>query len=197
MTCLRLLHFHGPELAPHLSALGALRLQVFREYPYLYEGTLDDERHYLQTYVESPSSLVVLAMDGEVAVGATTCLRMSEADAPFRTCFEQAGHDPALICYFGESVLLPTYRGHGIGKQFFAHRETHARALGTHTAAFCAVDRPSDHPQRPADYRQLDGFWQAQGYEKHPEWQATFIWKEIHETAESPKTLTFWTKSLM
>jgi GNAT superfamily N-acetyltransferase len=197
MSCLRLQPLRGRNLIPYLSALGALRLQVFREYPYLYEGTLDDEHHYLQTYVESPSSLVVLALDGETAVGATTCLRMSEAEAPFRASFEHAGLEPEQICYFGESVLLPAYRGHGIGKQFFTHREKHACDLGTHTSAFCAVDRPIDHPLRPSDYRPLDEFWQAQGYEKHPELQATFVWKEIHEATESPKTLTFWTKSLI
>jgi hypothetical protein len=27
-----------------------------------------------------------------------------------------------------------------------------------------------------------------------PESQATFVWKEIGEEAESPKTLTFWVK---
>ncbi|MEQ1750774.1 MAG: GNAT family N-acetyltransferase [Prosthecobacter sp.] len=192
-----MLHLHGPDLEPCLDALGSLRLQVFREYPYLYEGTLDDERQYLRSYAESPSSLVILAMDGDTAVGATTCLRMSEAESPFRVCFEKAGHDPSLICYFGESILLPAYRGRGIGKQFFEHRENHARKLRLQTSAFCAVDRPLDHPARPAGYRPLDSFWQAQGYEKHPEWQATFIWKEIHEASESPKTLTFWTKNLV
>ncbi len=197
MPSLQLLHLHGPDLEPYLDALGSLRLQVFREYPYLYEGTLDDERQYLRFYAESPSSLVVLAIDGDTAVGATTCLRMSEAEPPFRACFEKAGQDPALICYFGESILLPAYRGRGIGKQFFEHRENHARKLLTQTSAFCAVDRPLDHPARPAGYRPLDSFWKAQGYEKHPEWQATFIWKEIHEASESPKTLTFWTKTLV
>jgi len=29
----------------------------------------------------------------------------------------------------------------------------------------------------------------------HPELQATFVWKEIGEETESPKTLTFWMKA--
>jgi hypothetical protein len=57
------------------------------------------------------------------------------------------------------------------------------------------VDRPADHPLRPAGYRPLDEFWRSQGYTKHPELQATFVWKEIGEEIESPKTLTFWTKA--
>jgi len=190
------LPLHSHDILSWTDTIGALRLQVFREYPYLYEGTPEEERHYLATYAQAPSSLIVLAMDGDQAVGATTCVRMNEGDPSFRACFERAGLETSAICYLGESVLLPAYRGSGIGKIFFQHRENHARELGCSMTAFCAVDRPADHPQRPAGYRPLDSFWQAQGYEKRPDLQATFVWKEIHEAAESPKTLTFWTKAL-
>ncbi|MCE2695092.1 MAG: hypothetical protein LW645_12620 [Verrucomicrobiaceae bacterium] len=36
---LRLQNFQGSEIEPHLDALGALRISVFREYPYLYDGS--------------------------------------------------------------------------------------------------------------------------------------------------------------
>lgn len=193
---LTLLPFHGAELSPHLDALGTLRITVFREYPYLYDGSLEYERDYLQCYLRCPRSLVVLAFDGDKVVGATTCMPMSEEGPEFQAAFRGAGYDLETICYFGESILLPEYRGHGLGKAFFAHREAHARAIGAQIATFCAVDRPSEHPLRPAGYRPLDAFWQAQGYTKHPELQATFVWKEIGEETESPKTLTFWLKQL-
>ncbi len=197
MQQLHTLRLRNREIFPWIEAVGTLRLRVFREYPYLYEGTLEDEEQYLSTYAGSPTSLIVLVMDGENAVGATTCVRMNEGDAAFAASFERAGMVTSAVCYFGESVLLPAYRGRGLGKAFFQYREEHARELGCTVAAFCAVDRPSDHPLRPADYRPLDTFWQAQGYQKHPELQATFVWKEIHESSESPKTLTFWLKNLV
>jgi hypothetical protein len=59
------------------------------------------------------------------------------------------------------------------------------------------VDRPINHPLRPADYRPLDGFWESLGFQKHPELQAHFVWKEVGEVTESQKTLTFWLKSLL
>ena len=52
--------------------------------------------------------------------------------------FVQGGYDLGSICYFGESILLPQYRGRGIGKEFFRRREAHARKLGTRITAFCA-----------------------------------------------------------
>lgn len=194
---LRLQNFHGGELAPHLDALGELRIRVFREYPYLYDGSLAYEREYLGIYTRTPRSLVVLAFDGERVVGATTCLPMVDEGPEFQAAFVRAGgYDLNDLCYFGESILLPEYRGQGAGKEFFVRREAHARSLGTKIATFCAVDRPETHPLRPPGYRPLDAFWSVQGYTKHPELQATFVWKETGEEAEFPKTLTFWLKHL-
>ncbi|MBL9151318.1 MAG: GNAT family N-acetyltransferase [Verrucomicrobiales bacterium] len=192
---LRLENFHGPDLEPHLDALGALRIAVFREYPYLYDGTLDYERAYLRTYLDSPRSLVVLAFDGDSVVGATTCVPMADEGPEFRAPFEAASYDIGGICYFGESILLPSYRGHGIGKAFFDRREDHARTLpGLRHTTFCAVDRPDSHPLRPADYRTLDAFWISRGYKRRPELRCEFHWKEIGETESTGKKLTFWVK---
>jgi GNAT superfamily N-acetyltransferase len=191
---LRLQNFHGAELAPHLDALGELRIAVFREYPYLYVGTLEHEREYLRTYLKSSGSLVVLVFDDDRVVGATTCLPMLDEGPEFQAAFVQAGYDLSTICYFGESILLPAYRGKGIGKEFFVRREAHVHALGMKLSTFCAVDRPASHPLSPEGYRPLDEFWRSQGYVRRPELQAIFVWKEIGEETESPKTLTFWTK---
>jgi GNAT superfamily N-acetyltransferase len=186
----------GPQLIPFLEPLGRLRISVFREYPYLYDGTLEYEMDYLQTYVRSADSLVVLVKDpaGQV-VGATTCLPLRDEGPEFQEPFLKHGYEVASICYFGESILLPDWRGLGLGKEFFRRRESHTRRLGLGTSAFCAVNRPADHPRRPADYRPLDEFWAAQGYVKKPELQATFVWKETGESSESPKMLTFWLKT--
>jgi GNAT superfamily N-acetyltransferase len=189
--------YSGPALEPHLDSLGQLRITVFREFPYLYEGTLDHERHYLSTYLDSPRSLVVLAYDGAQVIGATTCVPLIDEIPEFQKPFLDQNIDPQPICYFGESILLPAYRGRGIGKTFFHARETHARSLpGIHMATFCAVDRPRDHPLRPPDYRPLDSFWQARGFQKQPHLTCSLVWKEIGEQNETPKRLTYWTKTL-
>ncbi|MEN3942113.1 GNAT family N-acetyltransferase [Prosthecobacter sp. SYSU 5D2] len=193
---LRLENVQGQEIEPHLDALGALRITVFRDFPYLYDGSLEYERDYLKAYVECPRSLVVLAFHGDAAVGATTCMPLADEAPAFKEAFIKAGLDLSKVCYFGESILLLQYRGRGMGKQFFKHRENHARSLGLTLAAFCAVDRAEDHPLRPLNYHPLDDFWSAQGYRKQPDMQATLSWKEVGEDAESPKKLTFWTKEL-
>jgi GNAT superfamily N-acetyltransferase len=192
-------HLHelkGEALTPWIDALGDLRIRVFRDFPYLYDGSPGYEREYLRVYQKSSGGLVVLVSDGEGrAVGATTCLPLSDEGPEFQKPFVRAGRDVSKVFYFGESILLPAWRGRGIGKLFFDLREAHARRLGYSVTAFCAVDRPDDHPLRPAGYRPLDGFWESRAYVRQPGLKARFVWKEIGEESESPKTLTFWTRT--
>ncbi|TLD69198.1 GNAT family N-acetyltransferase [Phragmitibacter flavus] len=193
----RFLELRGEELLPWLDGLGELRIAVFREYPYLYDGSLEYERDYLKVYARSEGSLVVLVTDeaGERVLGATTCLPLKDEGEEFQKPFLEKGYDVEKIGYFGESILLPELRGRGIGKEFFKRREAHAQRLGMKWTTFCAVDRAEDHPMRPKGYRPLNEFWRAQGYVQHPELQTTFVWKEMGEAEESPKMLTFWMKS--
>jgi hypothetical protein len=162
----------------------------------LYDGNLAYERDYLQTYLNSIHSHVTLVLDEERIVGASTCIPLAEEGPEFQQPFLQTGMPVDEICYLGESILLPQYRKQGLGKEFFFRREAHAKKLALPITAFCAVDRPTDHPLRPADYAPLDGMWSRLGYHRQPHLQAVFCWKEIHEVTESPKTLTYWLKQL-
>ena len=186
-----------PELRAFLPDLARLRIEVFRDFPYLYDGTVEYEEKYLETYTECPESIVVLVLDGEKAVGATTGLPMDAETEEFRKPFVEAGHDPARIFYCAESVLLPAYRGRGVYPKFFAEREGHARALGRFDlCTFCCVQRPEDHPLRPADYVPLDRIWSKFGYVKHPELSTTYDWKDVDTAEETAKPMVFWLKSL-
>lgn len=184
------------ELAARLDDLARLRIAVFRDWPYLYDGDMDYERRYLRPFLDSDGALMAGAFDGDRLVGATTAAPLEDHAADFAAAFDGSGHDLSDIYYLAESVLLPAYRGHGIGHRFFDLREAKGRALGRRHAAFCAVVRPEDHPLRPAGHRPLDAFWQGRGYAKLPGVVARFAWKDLTETAESPKPLQFWMRPL-
>jgi GNAT superfamily N-acetyltransferase len=174
-----------------------LRIRVFREWPYLYDGDAAYEARYLAAYAQSPGALVVAASTaaGE-AVGMATCQPGIEASEKLRAAWANAGLDAAKLCYFGESVLLPTYRGQGAGVRFFVEREAHARRLGLSIAAFCAVVRNENDPRRPRDYTPLDGFWRNRGYEPRPDISTVMSWREVDDTRETPHVLSFWIKQL-
>ncbi|PMR73446.1 GNAT family N-acetyltransferase [Billgrantia endophytica] len=186
----------GDAITPRLDDLARLRIRVFRDFPYLYDGNLTYEADYLRRYAECPRSLFVLAFDGDALVGAATGMPLAEDIAAFRGPFEQAGIDPGTVFYYGESVLLPGHRGRGIGKAFMREREQHAAAQGFDTAAFCAVERPEGHPLESEGYVPLHGFWHSRGYAHHPELATTFRWKDLGEEHETDKPMVFWLKSL-
>lgn len=186
----------GAALRPHLDDVAALRIAVFREWPYLYDGDAAYEREYLDAYVRSARSVVVLARDGDRVVGTSTGIPLAEDGTEFQAPFVARGLDPASVFYCGESVLLPPYRGMGIGHTFFDAREAHARRLGgfTHTA-FAAVDRAPDDSRRPDSHRDNEAFWSKRGYTRQPGMTMHLHWNEIGVgTVSHP--LTFWLRSL-
>lgn len=187
----------GEDVRAYVPALARLRIEVFREYPYLYEGDPDYEERYLQKYVDAPGAVIVLVFAGGHVVGASTALPLIHADKEFQRPFLEHGYPPEAIYYLGESVLLAPYRGRGLGGQFFDTREARARQLGGFRwTAFCAVERPPNHPLRPWDYRPLHGFWERHGYQRHPELMTYYAWRDIGDDTETRKPMMFWLKAL-
>ncbi|NOT39361.1 MAG: GNAT family N-acetyltransferase [Alphaproteobacteria bacterium] len=186
----------GALLTAHLPDVARLRIEVFRAYPYLYDGDLAYERDYIAAFAAAPNAVIVAAFDGDEVVGASTAAplraQVGKVTAPFRS----RGDDLSAYFYFGESVLRASYRGHGIGVRFFEEREAHARACGARYAAFCSVVRPAEHPARPKGYEPLDAFWGKRGYAPEPGLICNMSWKEIGALAESAKPMQFWTKRL-
>src|SRR5690606_24691926 len=172
----------GTEVRHRLDELAALRIRVFRDFPYLYDGDLDYEREYLAKYASSPDSVFVLAVaENGGVVGAATGLPLVDADAEFQQPFVEQGMDPAAVFYFGESVLDRDWRGRGLGHAFFDGREAFAASRGFAVTAFCAVVREDDHPARPADYRPLDALWNARGYAPVPQMDTCYHWRDLGE----------------
>lgn len=186
----------GARLHDALDRLAELRITVFRAFPYLYDGDAAYERDYLRAYAESADALIVGAFAGERLVGAATAAPMRDHAAEFAHPFEAHGFDIGHVYYFGESVLLPAFRGRGIGHAFFDHREARARQLGFPLASFCAVIRPADHPLRPADYMPLDRFWTGRGFAPVPGLVGEFAWKDVGADAETAHPMQFWVKGL-
>jgi len=186
----------GPALDAALDDVARLRIEVFRAFPYLYDGDMDYERRYVTSYRDSPGAILAGAYEGARLVGAATGTPLADHADAFAAAFAGTGVALETVFYCAESVLLEDYRGQGAGHRFFDLREAHARALGFTHAAFCAVIRPADHPARPAGYRPLDPFWTARGYRQLPGVVAEFSWKDLDQPAETAKSLQFWMRAL-
>ena len=186
----------GAALEAALDDVARLRIEVFRDWPYLYDGDLQYERDYMRAYRDNPAAVLIGAYDGDRLIGAATGTPLEDHADDFAAPFAEAGLDMGDVFYFAESVLLPGYRGQGIGHRFFDLREAHARGVGRRRAAFCSVMREEDHPARPEGARSHDAFWRGRGYRPLPGAVAWFSWKDIGAQAESRKPLHFWIRTL-
>lgn len=182
----------GPNILPFIDDAAALRIEVFREFPYLYDGTTEYEAEYSKSYADTDSGVFVLALSGKRVVGVSTGIAMEDAAEEFRQPFEEQNIDLKQVFYFGESVLRADYRGQGIGNAFFDEREAHAGDLGRGVCTFCGVIRSSDHPLCPIGYRPLEPFWEKRGYHKLPGMTCRFDWKCVNSSEKTSHELQFW-----
>lgn len=197
MSHIKIRTFTGGAIKPYIPSIAKLRMEIFHDYPFLYEGDIDFETRYLKKYAQCKDAIAVLVFDGAKIVGASTGLPFEDELPEFKKPFIDAGLPIPECFHFGESVLKKEYRGRGIGHHLFDHREEHVKHLKRFKRiCFCTVASHKDHPKRPHDYLPLDNFWKKRGYTQHPELKCLVDRKEIGENDTAPKPLTFWIKEL-
>jgi GNAT superfamily N-acetyltransferase len=188
--------YHGNEIENIIPDLARLRMTVFHDFPYLYEGDFEYEKNYLKIYLASSESTVVAVFDYGRMVGAASAMPLKAEANYVQAPFLEQQININQIYYFGESVLLKEYRGRGLGNIFFDEREKAALKFQYPMTCFCAVVRSIDHPMKPLNYRPLDEFWMKRGYQKNSKLIAAFSWKDIGDLEETKKSMVYWVKSL-
>jgi GNAT superfamily N-acetyltransferase len=184
----------GKEIYPYIQDLARLRISVFSEYPYLYNGDNVYEAKYLSKFSEVEDTYIILVFDKETVIGALTGI-------PIR--FEEEGivkhipKDKVLDTYYlSEIVLDKNYRGRGIGVQLLHQLEDKIISLKKYKRLyFASVIRPENHPAKPKEYRSLDTMWLSNGYQP-TSFTCILSWKEISEEEETEKTLALWEKEI-
>lgn len=182
----------GSEITASLDRLARLRIEVFREYPYLYDGDIGYELRYLREFATAPESVLVTVSDGERLVGAATASPMWAQKPEIRGPLEQRGIDTVNLFYFGGNILLPEYRGRGIGHIFLDRQEEWALRCGAQSACFVTPIRPANDPDRSPAYRPHHAFWNKRGYAPISGLKCVISWKALGEQEESAKQMQYW-----
>lgn len=186
----------GPKIAGALDALATLRLAIFREYPYLYQGRREDELDYLGRYAVAEDACVLLASDGAAVIGAVTGMPLIHEDAELRAAVAGTGLPLDSLYYVGELLLLPAYRKAGRGQRLLAQLERYVCSLGRYRTLTCAtVERPAGHPLRPPDFIPITRFLARTGFVRLPGATASFAWCET-DGIKREHGMQFWIKEL-
>lgn len=184
----------GKHILPFIEELAILRIAIFKEYPYCYDGSMKYESEYLKTYTDCNESTITIVMHDKKVIGASTAIPLEYEIEAFKNPFRN--ENQSEIFYLGESVLLPEFRGKNIYRHLFQERETAALNYGCKRTTFCAVERPQPDKRKPKNYASLEPVWSHFKYIKNEKRSTYFPWKDIGDHLESTKQMVYWEKWL-
>jgi len=186
----------GDVIAHVLDDLATLRLDIFREYPYLYEGRREDELNYLGTYAKTPDACVILAYDGSAVIGAATGMPLIQEAPQMRAAFAGTTLPLDEVYYVGELLFRLDYRNYGLGQKLLDRLESQIRSLDRYRMLTCAtVERPADHPLRPRDSIPITRFLARTGFVRLSGVTTSFMWLET-DGVKRDHPMQFWIKNL-
>ena len=186
----------GADAAASLDDLATLRIEIFREFPYLYDGRHEDELNYLKLYAETPDAFVITVKEGDQVIGAATGMPLRHESAELVEPFNGTPYPVDEVYYVGELLFYPEYRNHGLGMKVVRKIEDHIRSLGVYRYLACVtVARPDDHPRRPADYIPIDRFLARNDFFPIPGVVTDFTWLETDGVRRS-HPMNYWVKEL-
>lgn len=187
----------GAAITDALDDLATLRLDIFPEYPYLYQGQRGDELNYLVSYAETPGACVIIASEGVMVIGAATGMPLVHEDAQMLDAFAETTLPLSETYYVGELLLRPAFRNCGLGQKLLARLESHIRSLDCYRTLTCAtVVRPDDHPLRPSNYIPITRFLARTGFSRLTGVATHFRWREI-DGVKRDHAMQFWIKELI
>ncbi|MCH9625957.1 MAG: hypothetical protein S4CHLAM123_11430 [Chlamydiales bacterium] len=197
LTMIKVCTFSGKELNPYLEEIARLRMEVFKEWPYLYEGNFGYEKSYLKKFSHCEESVFVVAFDNGEVIGISSGLPLCFESEVIQKPFVDKQLPIDHYFYFSESVLKKAYRGQGLGHAFFDAREAFVKELGSYPRiCFCSIIREPTDSRKPKEYWELGAFWRARGFAPLKGVICRFSWDEVGQKEKTEKELQFWAKDL-
>jgi len=197
-SLLKIKILRGKEVVPYIHKIAELRITIFREYPYLYDGEMAYEEGYLHLYSRTEDAMLVIAEDHDEVVGVITGVPLKESYEEIRNLFSDKNIPADSIFYLGEILLLQDYRNKNIGYMMYQQFEKAVKEMGIYKKiALCEVVRSENDLRKPLGYKSLNSFWNRQSYVKRPDLIADFSWKEIGDNEETKHPMVFWIKDCL
>lgn len=187
----------GKSIAPYLHNITDLCVQIYKEYPYLYEGTSEEYFPFIEYYAQSENGIACLLFDKDRPVGVAIGMPINEMREKYKGPFMNARPHENLgeIFYLGEYLLLKDYRGKGLGKEIYLEFERSVKKnQNMKKICFCKIDESNQTNLEIENYKPLDGFWVKNGFKKCDDITVSVDWQNVGELNDSPHILIYWLK---
>lgn len=168
LTKLILSLFIGAQCSEMINTVSDLRITMFKEYPYLYQGDKEYEKHYVKAYVQERGMVIKAAVKEELA-GVITGIPLVEDAETFpeaKQAFVQQGFIPEQFYYIGEVMVMPQFRKKGIAAALFNALEKQAQKWNYEKFCFVTIEHDKNHSLKPANYEDPAAVWRKLGYSK-------------------------------
>ncbi len=177
------------EAKKYISDFARLRINVFREYPYFYEGSLEYEKAYLGEYFLCNDFYALAFFDGERICGMGTLIPLESSFAEIKELFAKLKLDAKDYLYFGEVILEAPYRGKKLLPIFMAEAFKVARKLGLSKIAYMSIVSSKSDKLRPANYRDSNAIMQKHGTRLIENSEMTFSYKSALSGQDEAHTM--------
>jgi hypothetical protein len=193
--------YTGEDSKDYIDILSKLRIDAFKEYPYLYDGEFEYEKNYVHGYVTNKMGMIAIAkVDGNLAGVSTGIPLISESEivSDAQKVFSQNNINIEDYYYYGEIIILPQFRGRGITTMLYSAQDNLVRQWGFKHVCILTVVRENDHPLKPNNYKSPDDIWKRLGFFKN-NLTTNYHWPTIQadkSVIDTKNTLEFWIKPL-
>lgn len=189
----------GAEVQRVVQEVSRYRIKYFKEFPYLYAGTMEYEAEYFREFATDPNAYVELIRDKGGIVGLATGIPLcSDSDILKDTqeLFKKNNKSQTEFFYIGEIIIDETYRNKGLSRILLDNIEQFAREKGFEMLTLATVVRDVNDPRCPLGYKSSDHVWEKQGYKKTSmifeyHWPTITISGEVEDLLNP---MVFWIK---
>lgn len=182
----------GKNISAYIEQLGKYRIDIFKEYPYLYEGDLEYERSYLSRYAQSNGSILLISYDQKGIVGACTGIPLQDEEEEFIAPFKN--EDITSIFYIGEIMVRSDSRSKGLGTALLSNIIELIALENYKKICLYTVQREQNHPLKPKNYISPDNLWMKFDFKKDLERLVYYHWRELNDNRETIKAMNVWSK---
>jgi hypothetical protein len=186
----------GESAREFFNEIAQIRIDLFREFPYLYDGSIEYEREYLETYFKSKNSKIILGLDKGKIVAFSSSISLNEEIEEIKAPFLNRNLDISQYHYIGEVMIKNEYRNLSLPLEFERIHKEFATQKGHSKLVFMTVRRELNDISRPYKYKDPEKLWRYIGYKILDNMNIEMSWKRIDTGKDENNVLDIWQKNL-